>query len=49
LDGRIRKIIFESVKADRVAAIERSQKPPPPGKRKVGRPRGAKGGLAEPA
>jgi hypothetical protein len=39
LDGRIRKIIFESVKADRVAAIERSQKPPPTGKRRVGRPR----------
>jgi hypothetical protein len=50
LDGRIRKILFDSVKVDRLAAIERSQKPPPAGKRRVGRPRGgANGGAPTPA
>ena len=38
-EGRIRKIIFASVLADRERAIAESAKPPPTGKRKVGRPR----------
>jgi hypothetical protein len=39
LEGRIRKIIFASVLADRERAIAESRKPPPTGKRRVGRPR----------
>ena len=39
LEGRIRKIIFASVLADRERAIAQSRKPPPSGKRRVGRPR----------
>jgi hypothetical protein len=37
LDGRIRKIIFASVKADRERAMK--AEPPPPRKRSPGRPR----------
>ena len=37
LDGRVRKIIFASVKADRERAVAASRNPT--GKRKVGRPR----------
>jgi hypothetical protein len=39
LEGRIRKIVFASVLADRERAITASLKPPSPGKRPVGRPR----------
>jgi hypothetical protein len=39
LDGRIRKIVFASVLRDRDRAIAESFKPPPSGKRRVGRPR----------
>ena len=39
LDGRIRKIIFASVKADRERAMKAV--PPPPEKRRPGRPRKA--------
>jgi hypothetical protein len=39
LEGRIRKIVFASVLADRERAIAASLKPPSPGKRPVGRPR----------
>ena len=38
-DGRIRKIVFASVIADRDRAIAESGKSPPSGKRRVGRPR----------
>jgi hypothetical protein len=39
VEGRIRKIIFASVLADRERAIAADRKPSPPGKRPVGRPR----------
>jgi hypothetical protein len=39
LEGRIRKIVFASVLADRERAIATSLKPPPSGKKPVGRPK----------
>jgi hypothetical protein len=40
LDGRVRKIVFASVKADRDRMLAASHTPPEPtGKRKVGRPK----------
>ena len=39
LDGRIRKIVFASVLADRERAIAESNAPPDTGKRRPGRPR----------
>jgi hypothetical protein len=39
LDGRIRKIVFASVLADRERAIAESNAPPDTGKRRVGRPK----------
>jgi hypothetical protein len=41
LDGRVRKIIFASVLADRDRAIAASRLPPEAGKRRPGRPRKA--------
>jgi hypothetical protein len=39
LDGRVRKIVFASVKADRDRMLAESRNPPDTGKRRVGRPR----------
>jgi hypothetical protein len=46
LDGRVRKIIFASVLADRERAIAASRQPPETEKRRPGRPRKAEASQA---